>query len=525
MCERGVVAAAAGSGLGECPIPAIPRPSRATAWVMETARLVAASQGVLRLRFGESMRMGTAMQRDRDARRGREYPHAALIIAAFVLSGSAHATDGDIDPSFGSGGVALGGSTGAPSDSATKPIVQADGKILYCSQLQSDGGTGLDFFIARFDRDGTLDTTFDFDGRLTIDFDGGADACHALAVQADGKIVAIGWTHGQSAGASDDFAVARVNADGSLDTTFGAGTGKATIAFDLGGDNTDQANAIALQPDGKMVIAGEALVGGLDYDFAVVRLLQDGTRDTTFNLSGRVTIPFDLPAATNKIDVAYAVVLDRAGRIVVGGSAQASSNGGDFAVARLLSNGALDDNFNADGRATLAFDVGWTFDDGSRQTIVDRDGRIVMVGYADASTGTSPSYDIAVARLLPDGSPDAGFGYGGRALVAYDLGGINTDFGYGVIEDPEGRLVVAGTSISDTSEVATITRLRADGQLDADFGVFGKAILDFGSDYGSAYGVALQGTQLIVAGERASSDLEDFVVRLAVDLIFADGLE
>ena len=103
--------------------------------------------------------------------------------------------------------------------------MQPDGKVVFCTPLLA-GGSGLDFFITRLDADGSFDTTFNFDGKVTVDFDGGADECVNVAIQADGKIVAVGISRGTGTGSTADFAVVRLDADGSLDPTFGGGTGK-----------------------------------------------------------------------------------------------------------------------------------------------------------------------------------------------------------------------------------------------------------------------------------------------------------
>ncbi len=119
-----------------------------------------------------------------------------------------------------------------------------------------------------------------------------------------------------------------------------------------------------------------------------------------------MTIAFDLPASGSQIDEADAIAIDEAGNIIVGGLADAGPSGGsDFAVARLLPNGMLDHNFDADGRATFAFDLGASNSDQAYDMIRQRDGKIVLVGDADTGSGSTSNLDTAIARLLPDGSP------------------------------------------------------------------------------------------------------------------------
>ena len=464
------------------------------------------------------------------SRRSREVDSCAitalLATATLMACGVAAAADGDLDPTFGNGGFMVAGVTGANFLLPPKPAVQPDGKILYCSRIDTGGSTGADFLIVRFNADGSLDSTFNFDGRVTVDFDNNTDGCNAIAVQPNGKIVAVGASE-PSGTFNYDFAIARLNADGTLDSTFGAGTGKTTVAFDLGDDNGDYGNAVALQADGKIVVAGWADTAAHGDDFAVTRLLPDGTRDSAFNVTGRVTIAFDLPGSATQTDEGDSVAIDGNGNIIVGGIAEAAPpNAQDFAVARLTPSGALDHDFDADGRATFAFDAGATNNDLSYDMIRQRDGKIVMVGSVDTGTGSTSNPDTAVVRLLPDGSPDADFGIGGKVLVPYDLVADGTDVAYGVLQDPAGRIVLAGGAATTTGARATVARLLGNGTLDASFGNFGKGVYDLDADAAAFTGIVLQGTQIIAAGEYIiGADQDDVVARVQVDLIFAGGFE
>jgi uncharacterized delta-60 repeat protein len=354
-----------------------------------------------------------------------------------------------------------------------------------------------------------------------------------LALQADGKIVVSGTTTNGSTGGAD-FAIARIDADGSLDTTFGAGTGKTTVAFDLdGGTGNDTASAVALQPDGKIVVAGTAQTptGSV---FAITRLLPDGTRDSAFNLNGKVTLGFGISGAAAEADGASGIAIDDSGRIVVSGTAGYSDGTNaisEFAVARLLANGSTDANFHANGHTTIAFDPGNGISSATALgLLLQRDGRILVTGGANSSTSATPNLDVAIAGLQPDGSMDSGFGFGGRTQIAFDLTANGTDVGFGATEQPNGRLLVAGASIGTAPlEAATLVRLNLDGTLDAGFGTFGKRTYDFstGSPHEQAFlGVGLQGTQIIVSGlffAGGSNAVDNVVLRLTNDLIFADG--
>jgi uncharacterized delta-60 repeat protein len=302
--------------------------------------------------------------------RGKSNSVFRTQISSFVIAGAlggtvACAANGDLDSSFGANGLALSdsGNFQISGDAGTPTLVQPDGKILTCTSVVTGGSSGRDMYVARFTASGHLDPDFSFDGHVTIDFDGGAgsDYCSALALQPDGKIVVVGTT---SKNNSADFAVARLKDDGTLDNMFGeaAGgglrTGKTTIDFQRGGGDSDSATSVAIQKDGQIVVAGYAATASGGRDFAVVRLNGDGSRDSSFTLTGKVTLGFNLPGSTSKDDVATSVKVDSAGRVVLGGSANKIGGNNDFAIARLLSTGLPDDDFDADGLATVAFDLG-----------------------------------------------------------------------------------------------------------------------------------------------------------------------
>jgi uncharacterized delta-60 repeat protein len=363
-------------------------------------------------------------------------------------------------------------------------------------------------------------------------------------VQSDGKIVLAGTTTPHM-GANSDFAVARLDSDGTLDTAgFGSGTGKSVVGFDLGGSNADNAFAVALRPDGRIVVVGSANTPSNGLDFAILQLNTDGSRDTGFNLTGRVTVGFDLAGSTAKNDEAHKVAIDASGRIVAAGFADHGTAGGlDMAVLRLLPTGQPDADFNADGRATLAFDIGGANGGNDEQAIgmtIDREERIVLTGAVDSSptSNTDPqtaNNDVAVARLLPDGSPDATFGIGGKTAIAFDLAPNGTDYGLAVLEQANGRLLVAGTAIGlqapPSYEYATLIRLQPNGTPDPTFGSVGKRMYDFAQSMPSGQlfnGIVKQDSKIVLAGALNSVDLDhiDFMVaRITDDLIFADSFE
>jgi len=457
-----------------------------------------------------------------------------LATISCMTSSCLLAVDGELVPDFGNNGIARAGITDAYTGETAGPVIQGDGAIVYCSTRATAGSSGRDFVVLRLTPDGQPDDTFNFSGRVDIDFSSNDDECAGIVVQPDGKIVLAGATVAPNNDA--DFAVARLNADGSLDTTFGNGTGKQTITFDEYGSIADIARAVALQPDGSIVVAGR-LLSDNQRDFAVARLLADGSYDTTFNLTGRQRIAFDLAADAD--DEAYCLAIDASGRILIGGFAEnvnAAPQNEDFAIARLLPNGQLDANFDADGLATIAFDVGGAGgrnDDRANAITIQHDGTIVLAGYADVSGTSAINHDFALARLLPNGAPDNSFGSAGRALTGFDRIPAGLDVARAVVQQDSGNLLVAGyaqTLADGTGIDVAMLRLRADGSRDPGFGNLGRLTIDFGQTNPGlqlATGVALSGSRTFISGGIVPSagNVDVFVAELQNDTLFANGFE
>src|SRR5262245_4675492 len=265
-------------------------------------------------------------------------------------------SDGTLDASFGTGGIATTAFDFPGNFDRVFTIVrQPDGKFV------AVGSTVItpfaNFALARFNANGTLDASFGTGGIVTTGFGVSAEA-YSAAVQADGKIVAAG--EGNFNG-GDDFALVRYNSNGTLDTTFGAG-GKVTTTFNAPPSPSSlfaQAFSVAVQPDGRIVAAGYIGIGaclfnGLEqpcFDFALARYNSNGTLDTTFGTGGKVTTDFADPN-----DQAESVAVQPDGRIVVAGAAGRFTNRGfDFALARYNTNGTLDTTFGTSGKVTTDF--------------------------------------------------------------------------------------------------------------------------------------------------------------------------
>lgn len=236
-----------------------------------------------------------------------------LVVAGSSASGSftdfalaRYTADGVLDTSFGTARTGKVTTRVSGGDEARALVIQGDGKIVMAG---TSAGLTVDFALVRYTADGTLDTTFGGGGVVHTDF-GGVDQAFALASQADGKLVAAGNSRPGASG-FDDFALARYSADGVLDTTFGNG-GRVLTDF---GDG-ERVRALAIQADGRIVAAGSR--GLIFLDFALARYNSNGTLDTDFGAGGKVTTDFTGTGSSQ--DQAFALVIQADGKLVVAGS-------------------------------------------------------------------------------------------------------------------------------------------------------------------------------------------------------------
>ena len=414
-----------------------------------------------------------------------------LLLVYSMAVGAPAATGGSLDTTFNPTGTPPGSvvtamAPGTGTDYFSDTAIQKDGKIVAAGEAEIGAG-GFDLALARYNRNGTPDTAFGTGGKVTTDFGGigGDDYAYAMALQPDGKIVAVGQAN--TTAGNDDFGVARYNPDGSLDTSFGAG-GLVTTSV-APGTNDDFAFAIAIQPDGKLVVAGDANMGGATgWDSAVVRYDSDGTVDTTFGSAGEVITPVAPGTAT---DWWGSVALQSDGKIVLAGRAGPSANTA-MSFARLTTTGAADTSFGTAGFATVDFSGGYDAN-WAGGLAIQPDGKIVSGGVA--------SNEVAVARLNPDGTLDTTFNATG--MVTTSIGGGTEQEGYDATLQTDGRIVVAADVFVGGVWTFGAARFNPDGTLDTTFDGDGTVLTPVGDGVGSdAFGVALQKDgQIVVSGE------------------------
>jgi uncharacterized delta-60 repeat protein len=323
--------------------------------------------------------------------------------------------------------------TGGPSE-ARDIALQPDGRIVVAGYTELSGDR--DFLIARFHPDLSLDTTFGGTGWVTTNFDRD-DEAWGVAVQTDGKIVAVGFAVNNGAGTQKSLAIARYLPDGSLDPDFAGG---GAIMYFMPSSAAEELRGVALQPDGKIVAVGFHEGFG-PRQLLVARFLKDGSLDPSFDTDGTAT------PVIGDVSVGSDVAIARDGGIVVSATGTFTGNN-DLVAARFLPDGTLDTNFNSpDG--WVQTDIA-NPDDDATAVVVDANGNVTVSGTSSA--------DISIVRYRPDGTLDGGFGTGG--IKIHDIG---TDAGHDVALDDAGNVVVVGEG--GTTDFA-LTRFTPSGSLD-----------------------------------------------------------
>lgn len=381
----------------------------------------------------------------------------------------AHAQAGQIDLSFSLDGMATY-DAGGMDERVEDVLLQPDGKILVAGT--SYNGTEEDFVLLRYDADGTLDATFGIGGKV-IAANEGRDRFNSLALQPDGKILMGGSFYW-------GMALYRFEPDGRPDSTFGVG-GFAEKRF----TGVTYCYDIVLQPDGKVVAAGQTWPGSAN-QFVAVRFEVDGDIDSTFGTNGVAIAPYF------SYSNCYAASLQPDGKILMAGTM------GDYmAAARLLPNGDLDSTFGDDGIA-----LGWTSGIARCYGIgLQQDGKVVLCGSNHYFNG-----DYAVMRFTAGGDLDSTFGQGG--LVVSDLFFLQSGAQDLQIQ-PDGKLVVVGSSVGGM----TVVRYEVDGRIDSTFGTNGIAWTTFGSQNNVGKTVLLQPDgRIVVGGYTEQAQDFDFMV-------------
>jgi uncharacterized delta-60 repeat protein len=360
--------------------------------------------------------------------------------------------------------------------------------------LQPDGkivivGGAGDFIVARYNADGTLDGGFGTAGVATTDIAGGSDRAHAVALQSDGKIVVAGYAR---VGSSDDFAVVRYLTNGTPDPSFGTGGEAAVDLFGL----RNRAYAVAIAPDNQILVAGETSLPAGGGDFALVRFSAGGVLDTTFGGTPDGKVTTDIAGG---VDNARNIIVESSGTILVTGTITMNGTGvlENFGAARYSANGVLDTTLDTDGKVAIANrSVG--------DALALQAGKLLIAG----NTVVNGDRVFAVMRLNRNGSVDNSFGTQGLTTTAFSTG---DDFGRSIALQADGKILVSGQSSNQSNPNFAVARYSANGAPDLTFDGDGQFTVDFFGAGDSAESVAVQADgRIVLSGFAVNGNLVRF---------------
>jgi uncharacterized delta-60 repeat protein len=361
--------------------------------------------------------------------------------------------DGSLDSGFGSGGTVTTLIT--EDDFARALALQQDGKIVVAGDISATFGEPS-FALLRYNSDGSLDTTFGAGGQVSTRVGRVADSARALCLQPDGKILAAGYSAALPLTASSnhsDFAMVRYNSDGSLDHSFGT-AGIVTTAFGGGafdGSDLDSIDTVTIQPDGKILAAGEVVnASASSVDTVLIRYGQNGSIDSTFADGGKSV------ARTGSLTYPKGIIVQPDLKIVIGGQSwTALFRTPQFLVARYNPDGSIDTSFGGGGNTITGLGLaGDQTGDKAFALALQSDGKIVEVGSAGLAVST-----FAVARFNRDGKLDPAFGAGGISTIALPGQGATAA---AVAIQKDGKIVTAGpVQISQQQRVLALARLES----------------------------------------------------------------
>lgn len=426
--------------------------------------------------------------------------------------------DGSLDTSFSNDGIVLTdvSDTTWSNDWVGGIALQADGKIVIAGTFTNYLDPNYGAAIVRYNSDGTLDSSFSGDGFVRLLPGGRVDmGARCLAIQVDGKILIAGlYDADKYSYGGDGCFVARLNSDGSLDSSF-SDDGILVQPVNM------SISEISIQDDGKIVIAGDALVDSTSRFIKIARFNSNGTLDVTFSDDGVVETHVGDRSSVSAI----AVTSD--GKILVTGETLTNlgTTAFDFVVVRYNSNGSLDSTFSGDGIVTTDFGGASATDDRAYGISVQNNGDVVVVGDSSAGGGfyysstfnTSVNSDFAIARYSNDGSLVTTFGNDGKVLTDY---GSYSDHAFGVYTQSDGSIVAVGSSFdlpqnrpeSEGHDDVAMARYSANGKLDLTFNVVQRlgGTVTYTENGGDVYldqQVKVVDSELLSSGSYAGSTL------------------
>lgn len=394
------------------------------------------------------------------------------------------AQPGSLDNTFDSDGILL--KNFSFGDEATRFVIsQPDGKILLGGYFYSD--TNYDVFLLRLNSDGSTDSSFDNDGFVSIDFYGDTDVAASGALQPDGKIVITGYSFIEN---WSEITVARLNNDGSPDSTFSA-DGKTSVhpgtGYDLG-------MAMAIQPDGKILVAGTKEKG--TRNMILIRFNNDGSVDSTFESDGIASPSISGSQSGN------ALSLQPDGKILVAGASKNQGSYDEICIVRYTPDGYLDTTFSGDG--IILQDLGPGGEEGAWSVALQQDEKIVVACFTD----------FTLLRYHSDGLPDSTFSNDG--IATFNISEVNASC-LSLKISAEGKIIAVGMSVilGIPGGDFALLRCNPDGTADSTFGINGVATININYiDFGFSTDIQPDGKILIAGTTGAGTEYEIMVARV-----------
>jgi uncharacterized delta-60 repeat protein len=358
-------------------------------------------------------------------------PDGKILLAGYSYNGTnndfslvRYNPNGLLDNTFDNDGK-VNTSVGSAEDKAFSVALQNDGKILVAGY--SHNGTDYDFAIVRYNVNGSIDSTFDIDGKVITTNSNSDDRAFAIKLQSDGKIVVAGISTYSS---NNEYVLIRYNTSGSIDTTFGL-NGRVSAYV---GQLLFRELALTIKADGRILLAGN-IHNGVDYDFVLYSYNNDGSSDNTFGIGGKC-----ITSVGTSNDIATSIAIQPDGKIIVAGTAANGINYNDFSVVRYNANGTLDNSFDNDGK--LFTSIG-DIDDWASAVAIQADGKIVVAGN---TTFLNSNYFFVVVRYNINGTLDNAFDSDGIITTAVGFNGSN-QYAYTMAIQNDDKIVVAGSSL------------------------------------------------------------------------------
>ncbi len=421
------------------------------------------------------------------------YAKFAFLSSLLALCASLSAQPGSPDPSFGKAGFVTT-NVYRSDDQAFGALRRPDGRLLIVGSATLDSTKA--FSAVQLLPDGNPDPAFDLDGLMIRSLGPDEETAYAVAAYPDGRTVLAGIA---SSGINEnDFALLRLLPNGARDASFGA-NGQVRTDFDGGDDFVD---AVMIQPDGKVIVAGSTAPPQGEADLALARYLPDGQPDSSFGTNGKVVFSRSVYS-----DVTFDALLQPDGKILVAGQLYYDIFTADFLAARFLPNGQPDSSFGDNGYRTIDFDA---FNDLCRGVTLQPDGKIVLAGFS--------VYDdfiarVTATRLLPDGAIDTSFGLQGK--VIRDIG-LFSSLGTDVQVQYDGKILISGMTEDIDARDFFVLRLLADGSSDPDFADQGLFLVSVSDKDDNSYALVPEpdGSMTLVGRSENKTEWDIAVLRI-----------